>query len=432
MSERNTNGSPGPKKRRRRKRRGRGRKRKQEQEHEQAADAQAPAEAGKDEAANVDVDADEQQPAPDAVPLPAETKPAEVPVEGQPSANAPEADKQESDEKAEEEIAPSEPPTDEGTEPEATTPSGRQPTIFQAAVRWGMLRQTETLVTRLRELCRGEYVIVDTARGAEVAEVLGTEVPVSPETLKDSLGEISRRATQDEVKLSREGWIIDKMDPLFREARELIGRHKLPMRLTGIEKLLSGDRTIFYFSADGRVDFRSLVRDLARKVRGRVEMRQIGARDEAKLLGDRSDCGQPLCCRTWLGTLEPIPMKFAKIQTATLDPTKISGVCGRLKCCLRYEYDVYIELRNNLPGRGDTVTTQSGFSGRVVDYQILPQRVVLQDEDRRREVFSLAEVSQVERQQREGKRRRKRRDGKGKSDRGGSGSNEQGKSSRRK
>lgn len=125
-------------------------------------------------------------------------------------------------------------------------------------------------------------------------------------------------------------------------------------------------------------------------------------------------------------------MKFAKIQTATLDPTKISGVCGRLKCCLRYEYDVYIELRNNLPGRGDTVTTQSGFSGRVVDYQILPQRVVLQDEDRRREVFSLAEVSQVERQQREGKRRRKRRDGKGKSDRGGSGSNEQGKSSRRK
>ena len=306
------------------------------------------------------------------------------------------------------------------------TPSRHGPTPFQVPVRWGMLRQTNTLATSLKDLRRGQHVVVSTARGLELGELLSSEQPVDSKVLKDNLGEIVRVATADEVTLAHEGRITNKQDPMFRTARELIRKSRLSMKLCGIEKLLSGDRTVFFFYAEGRVDFRGLLRDLSRNVRGRVEMRQLGARDEAKFLGDRSDCGQPLCCRSFLGTLEPIPMKFAKLQTSSLDPTKISGVCGRLKCCLRYEYDVYVELRGNLPQRGDVVHTRSGQVGRVIDYQILAQVLTIVDAEERRESIGVGDVVQVER----GTRRRPRRrpSGRGHGGNGGNGGNGNGSS----
>ncbi len=301
------------------------------------------------------------------------------------------------------------------------TPPRHGPTPFQVPVRWGMLRQTNTLATSLKDLRREQHVVVATARGLELGKLLSSEQPVEPQVLKENLGEIVRVATADEINLAHEGRITNKQDQLFRTAREQIQKNRLPMKLCGIEKLLSGERTVFFFFAEGRVDFRGLLRDLSRNVRGRVEMRQLSARDEAKFLGDRSDCGQPLCCRSFLGTLEPIPMKFAKLQTSSLDPSKISGVCGRLKCCLRYEYEVYVELRSNLPQRGDVVHTRSGLVGRVIDYHILAQALTIVDAEERRERIGIGDVVQVERATRRRQRRRPSGGGHGGNGNGNSG-----------
>jgi hypothetical protein len=155
------------------------------------------------------------------------------------------------------------------------------------------------------------------------------------------------------------------------------------MRLVDVERPFGGGKIIFYFTADGRVDFRALVRDLAKRYRTRIEMKQIGVRDEAKVLGDIADCGRQLCCRTFLTRLQPISMRMAKVQKTTLDPAKISGRCGRLKCCLRYEYDAYIALRANLPRAGARVALD-GRPGVVVGMDILSQEVsVLLDEGER-------------------------------------------------
>jgi cell fate regulator YaaT (PSP1 superfamily) len=177
----------------------------------------------------------------------------------------------------------------------------------------------------------------------------------------------------------------------FQTCRDLIEKHGLPMKLRAVEHLFGGDKIIFYFLSDGRVDFRGLVRDLAKKYRTRIEMRQIGVRDEARMLGLVGPCGHELCCRRFLEKLKPVPMKMAKNQKSTLDPAKVSGSCGRLKCCLRFEEDLYEELKENLPRRGTRVRTAQG-KGTVVDYQILSQTVVVEMEDGAREQFPIAEI----------------------------------------
>ena len=155
------------------------------------------------------------------------------------------------------------------------------------------------------------------------------------------------------------------------------------MELVDVEMIHGRERVVFYFLAEQRVDFRELVKDLARVFKTRIEMRQIGVRDEAKLLADYGDCGKPVCCNTHLSRMPPVSMKMAKLQKTTLDPAKISGRCGRLKCCLRYEYDTYRALEEDLPAVGSRVVTAKG-EGRVVAHEILAQKLVLELDDHRR------------------------------------------------
>ena len=166
------------------------------------------------------------------------------------------------------------------------------------------------------------------------------------------------------------------------------------MDLVDVEAILGGERMVFYYLAEKRVDFRELVKDLARAFRTRIEMRQIGVRDEAKLLADYGDCGKPVCCNTHLTRMPPVSMRMAKLQKTTLDPSKISGRCGRLKCCLRYEFDTYKALERELPAVGSRVETARG-RGRVLAQEILARKLVVELEDRRRIVLGVDEVSTV-------------------------------------
>ncbi len=203
-------------------------------------------------------------------------------------------------------------------------------------------------------------------------------------------GKVVRFATPDDIseeqhleKIARE-----EIACCERFAREL----GLRMKIIDAEHIFGGERIIFYFMADGRVDFRELVRKLAQEYQTRIEMRQIGSRDEAKLLGDVESCGRECCCIRFLQLLKPVNMRMAKMQKATLDPSKISGYCGRLKCCLRYEDQTYTELKQNLPKKGSVVRTKRG-EGKVVDTQILTQLVVVEYENGEKAAFPLEEIN---------------------------------------
>ncbi len=166
------------------------------------------------------------------------------------------------------------------------------------------------------------------------------------------------------------------------------------MQLIDIEHLFGGERIVVYYLAEQRVDFRELVKRLASEFQTRIEMRQIGVRDEAKLLADYGDCGQPVCCGSHLTEMPPVSMKMAKVQKATLDPTKISGRCGRLKCCLRYEYSSYVKMQKELPPIGCDVVTKDGRA-RVLGHEILAQEMMVQMEDNRRRLIHRSEVLSV-------------------------------------
>jgi cell fate regulator YaaT (PSP1 superfamily) len=177
----------------------------------------------------------------------------------------------------------------------------------------------------------------------------------------------------------------------FDTCRQYIGQRNLQMELVNVEHLFGGERIVFYFLAEKRVDFRELVKDLAREYRTRIEMRQIGVRDEAKLLADYGDCGKPVCCNTHMSVMPPVSMRMAKLQKSTLDPSKISGRCGRLKCCLRFEQDVYEEFQQQLPPPGARILTQKG-QGRVLAQEILARKVLVEFEDGRRVVVLADEI----------------------------------------
>jgi cell fate regulator YaaT (PSP1 superfamily) len=170
----------------------------------------------------------------------------------------------------------------------------------------------------------------------------------------------------------------------------------LPMKIIDAEHILGGERIVYYFRADGRVDFRELVKKLAHEYQTRIEMRQIGSRDEAKILGDVESCGQQCCCQRFLKALKPVNMRMAKMQKATLDPSKISGYCGRLKCCLRYEDQTYTELKKKLPRRNAVVKTPRG-EGRVIDAQILTQLVIVEYEAGNREAVGVEDIEVIRR-----------------------------------
>ena len=206
------------------------------------------------------------------------------------------------------------------------------------------------------------------------------------------VGKVLRYATIEDINEERHLRKIAEEE--MRCCRQFIKEMDLPMKIVDAEHIFGGERIIFYFMADGRVDFRQLVKKLATEYQTRIEMRQIGSRDEAKLLGDMESCGQQCCCQRFLKVLKPVNMRMAKMQKATLDPTKISGYCGRLKCCLRYEDKTYTELKSRLPQKNTKVKTEQG-EGRVVDTQILTQLVIVEYGDGKRVAVPLEEVEKI-------------------------------------
>jgi cell fate regulator YaaT (PSP1 superfamily) len=229
---------------------------------------------------------------------------------------------------------------------------------------------------------RGHEVVIRTERGLELGDVLCPATPRTVEMLAEpTKGRILRTLTPED-RAARDH-LLQQEEVELNTCCQFVAQRKLQMELVDVEHLFGGERIVFYFLAEKRVDFRELVKDLARSFQTRIEMRQIGVRDEAKLLADYGDCGKPVCCNTHLTHMPPVSMKMAKIQKTTLDPAKISGRCGRLKCCLRYEYDTYRSMERTLPPVGSKVVTPKG-RGRVIAQEILVQKLVIEFEDHRR------------------------------------------------
>ncbi|REJ70227.1 MAG: signal peptidase [Planctomycetota bacterium] len=264
----------------------------------------------------------------------------------------------------------------------------------QYVVRYGALRQLGACSTRGgEEYLRGAQVIVRTKRGLETGHVLCEATERAVQDLGDADGgQVLREMTGDDHR--ERARIRDQELEIFETCKRAIADLRLEMTLVDIEHVFGGERIVAYYLAENRVDFRELVKVLAAELQTRIEMRQIGVRDEAKLLADYGDCGKPVCCNTHLSEMPPVSMKMAKIQKATLDPTKISGRCGRLKCCLRYEYDTYRELRKELPAVGADVVTDRGRAT-VLAQEILAGQLLVQTEDMRRILIDSADVLTV-------------------------------------
>ena len=215
---------------------------------------------------------------------------------------------------------------------------------------------------------KGSQVVVETARGVECGEVVIPNKEVAEETIIKPLKPVLRPATQEDIRRSKEN--AEKEKRAFKLCQEKIAAHKLDMKLVDVEYTFDNSKILFYFTADGRVDFRELVKDLASVFRTRIELRQIGVRDEAKMLGGLGICGRPFCCSQFLGDFQPVSIKMAKEQGLSLNPTKISGCGGRLMCCLKYEQDTYEELLRSTPKVGAIVTSKEG-KGTVLEANLL-------------------------------------------------------------
>ena len=219
----------------------------------------------------------------------------------------------------------------------------------------------------------GDKVIVETARGVEFGSVVTGPKEVEDEKIMQPLKQVIRIATADDIR--REEKNREKEKEPFGICLEKIRKHGLEMKLIDAEYTFDNNKVLFYFTADGRIDFRELVKDLASVFRTRIELRQIGVRDETKIRGGIGICGRELCCHTYLSEFAPVSIKMAKEQNLSLNPSKISGVCGRLMCCLTNEEQIYEELNRHLPSAGDHVTTPEGLKGDVQAVNILRQMV---------------------------------------------------------
>lgn len=223
------------------------------------------------------------------------------------------------------------------------------------------------------ELKSGDAVIVETARGQEYGKVSFGIREIEEEKIAQPLKEVIRIATPQDEEHMAENRRREK--EAYKICQEKIRKRELEMKLIDVEIAFDNSRILFYFTADGRVDFRELVKDLAAAFKTRIELRQIGVRDETKLLGGIGICGRPLCCHTYLSDFAPVSIKMAKEQSLSLNPTKISGNCGRLMCCLRNEQETYEYLNSKLPNRGDKVETIDGYTGEVSEVNVLRQTV---------------------------------------------------------
>ena len=254
----------------------------------------------------------------------------------------------------------------------------------------------------------GSHVIVETARGVEYGTVVGLPMDVSESRINQPLKEVIRIATPEDNEIERQNRI--KEWEAYRICQEKIQAHGLDMKLINAEYTFDNNKVLFYFTADGRVDFRDLVKDLASVFRTRIELRQIGVRDETKILGGYGICGRPLCCHTWMSDFIPVSIKMAKEQNLSLNPGKISGVCGRLMCCLKNEADTYEELNRSLPKVGDEVQGNDGLSGLVESVNVLRQTVrilVEVDDEKEYHEYHVNDITVLRRRRRGGSRARK-------------------------
>jgi len=223
------------------------------------------------------------------------------------------------------------------------------------------------------EIAGAQHAIVETARGMEYGDITGSVREVKEEELVAPLKPVIRVATKDDDRIFEENKKKEK--EAFAVCLEKIEKHELEMKLVDVEYTFDRNKILFYFTADGRVDFRELVKDLAHVYRTRIELRQIGVRDETKSMGGYGICGRPFCCHAWQTDFVPVSIRMAKDQNLSLNPTKISGSCGRLMCCIKYEEDVYKELNKKLPKVGDTAITEDGFPCTVDSVNILKQKI---------------------------------------------------------
>ena len=235
----------------------------------------------------------------------------------------------------------------------------------------------------------GNHVIVETARGIEYGKVVQSVQEKNEEDVIMPLKPVIRVATEEDDKIAKQN--KDKEKKAFFICKEKIKKHGLEMKLIDTEYTFDNNKVLFYFTADGRIDFRELVKDLASVFKTRIELRQVGVRDETKMLGGIGICGRPLCCNTYLSEFIPVSIKMAKEQSLSLNPTKISGICGRLMCCLKNEQEAYEELNSNLPDIGEKVKTFDGFKGEVVSVNVLRQKVkIVVEVDDEREIKEYA------------------------------------------
>lgn len=249
---------------------------------------------------------------------------------------------------------------------------------------------------------KGDHVIVETARGVEYGTVVGGIKEVTDDEVMQPLKPVLRIATPKDDKQEEEN--REKEKEALKVCLEKIQKHNLEMKLIDAEYTFDNNKVLFYFTADGRVDFRELVKDLASVFKTRIELRQIGVRDETKIVGGIGICGRPLCCHSFLDEFAPVSIKMAKEQNLSLNPTKISGVCGRLMCCLKNEQETYEYLNRKLPNVGDQVTTDDGLKGEVHSVNVLRQLVkVLVEEGDEKEIHEY-KVEQLRFKRRHGKK----------------------------
>ena len=235
----------------------------------------------------------------------------------------------------------------------------------------------------------GDHVIVETARGIEYGSVVQEIREVADDKVIMPLKSVIRIATEEDDKKAIEN--NEKEKKAFKICKEKIAKHGLEMKLIETEYTFDNNKVLFYFTADGRIDFRELVKDLASVFKTRIELRQVGVRDETKMLGGIGICGRPLCCNTYLSEFIPVSIKMAKEQSLSLNPTKISGICGRLMCCLKNDQESYEELNSNLPDIGEKVKTFDGFKGEVVSVNVLRKKVkIVVEVDDEREIKEYA------------------------------------------
>ena len=239
----------------------------------------------------------------------------------------------------------------------------------------------------------GNHVIVETARGIEYGKVVQSVQEKNEEDVIMPLKPVIRVATEEDDKIAKQN--KDKEKKAFFICKEKIKKHGLEMKLIDTEYTFDNNKVLFYFTADGRIDFRELVKDLASVFKTRIELRQVGVRDETKMLGGIGICGRPLCCSTYLSEFIPVSIKMAKEQNLSLNPTKISGICGRLMCCLKNEQEAYEYLNSNLPNVGETVKTFDGLKGEVKSVNVLRQKVKIvieQNDEREEREYSVNEL----------------------------------------